>query len=245
MNLKDRIALVTGANRGLGLGFVHILLEKGARVFATCRDPESTHDLISLQKDFPDKLFIAKMDVTSDHEIDRIAKGFAQNFNKLDLLINNAGVNAKTLSKDNPDKLKNLSQLDRDLLLQMFNINSISPVMIAKSFLNSLRNSENSLIVNISSFRASFSDKNEEPNYGYTSSKVALNMMTKELMIELLPYGINTFAIDPGRVQTDMNYGEGELSILDAAGNIIEVIEKFEPSMNGRFLTNRGNLAEI
>lgn len=242
MQLNDKIVLVTGANRGLGFGFVQELLKKDAIVIATCRNPETSTELQDLKSGNTKKLFLYKLDISDDSSIDLFIEEFSKNFQNLDILINNAGVNSSTLSPQDPGKLKELAKLDRNLLLQMFNINTVSPIILVKKLLSFLEKANEALVVNISSMRASFQDKNDKANYAYSSSKVALNMMTRDLTFDLNPYKIKCFCIEPGWVKTDMNKGIGEIKPQESAKKILEVIENFQEAKNGKFLGLNGDL---
>jgi NAD(P)-dependent dehydrogenase (short-subunit alcohol dehydrogenase family) len=233
---KDQIILITGANRGLGFGLVKQFLQSGAIVIATCRNPVTSSDLKNLKSNYSNNLIIEKLIVDDESSIKTLQTNLNSKINHIDILINNAGVNSKTLSPENPDKLSKLSSLDKDLLLKIFDINAISPMLLTQSLLSFLQKSNKAFVINISSFRASFEDEDYKPNYGYAASKVALNMFTKHLARELKHTNISTFAYDPGWVQTDMNGGEGELTIAEAAERLLKRIESFDGGDNGVFL---------
>jgi NAD(P)-dependent dehydrogenase (short-subunit alcohol dehydrogenase family) len=238
-----KTVFITGANRGLGLGFVKVLLEKGNyKIFASCRKPSESGELLNLKIQNPSRLFILELDVASDDSITNAIHEFAKIETKLDILINNVGINSDTATGGKPELARKLESLDRDILLEMFNVNTVAPILLAKSLKEQLSQGDNPLVVNISSSRASFADKGSSANYGYRASKVALNMMTNELALELKPLGINTFCIEPGWVKTDMNDGEGELTPEESAARIVKTIESFDESKNGKFLSLDGEL---
>lgn len=240
-----KTVLITGANRGLGLGMAKEALSRGYKVLVTCRDPENASELKEMHGRLQGQLVILRLEVTSDDSIKELLTSLESIVDSIDILINNAGVNSVTLSPESPKKLRNLMSLDRNLILKMFDINTVSPIILAKNLLRFLKKSENPLIVNISSFRASFGDIEEEPDYAYTSSKVALNMMTRELSMELNPENINCFAIDPGWVKTPMTKGEGDYTPEESAQTIFNTIENFNSKNNGKFLNTNGSLAQI
>lgn len=233
---KDKIILITGSNRGLGFGLVNQFLHSEAIVVATCRNPEIASNLKDLQIEYSNNLIIEKLIVDNESSIQDLRKKLLSQISRIDILINNAGVNAKTLSPENPNKLRKLADLDKDLLLKIFDINAISPILLTKNLINFLQKSDQALVINISSFRASFDDDDEKPNYGYSASKVALNMFTKHLAREFKNTNISTFSYDPGWVQTDMNNGEGDLTIQQAAKRLLGRIKNFQASENGEFL---------
>lgn len=232
-----KTALVTGANRGLGYGFVQHLLGEGYIVFAGTR---------KLTEDLPkeENLFWIELDVTSDESIAQAFSFVKEKTNKLDLLINNAGVNKDTLSKWPKEVVSDLEHLNRDALLEMFNINTIGPILVTKQFL-SLLVVEPSFIINISSCRASFHDEfeNVTGNYGYRASKIAFNMMTFCSVFDL-PENVKTFVVHPGNVKTGMNpYGENEP--IDRAKKIMKITENWKEEFNGKFMRHDGSLYSL
>ena len=97
----------------------------------------------------------------------------------------------------------------------------------------------NSFLINISSERASFENKNTHANYGYRASKVALNMITQCLLFDL-PQNVSTFAVHPGWVKTDLN-PSGVLSPEESARSILHILDTWDSSMNGAYLDTDGS----
>lgn len=224
-----KIALVTGANRGLGLGFAEVLALKGYVVYAGMR---STVGFKSLAENITPIL----LDVSDDNSIQKAAASIRSEGKSLDLIINNAGLNKDTATSGHKELVTQLSDLDRDALMRMFAVNTISPLMVMK-YMAPLMTSQGS-IINISSQRASFADENSNANYGYRASKVALNMFTF-CSLHDLPSNIQTFAVHPGNVKTDMN-PRGELSPQESARSILHILDNWQPTMNGNFLNYDG-----
>ncbi len=229
----QKAVLITGANRGLGLGFVKYFLEVGYKVFAGTRNTESFPDLKSAN------LFIIKLDMSNDDSIKEAIKEISMNTNQLDFLINNAGVNKDSVA-DDKSLVSDLENLDRQILLKMFDINSISPAILTKYALPLLQRSKLGYVINISSCRASFKDEhvNSSANYGYRASKAALNMMTFA-SIHDLPENIRTFSVHPGNVKSDMNPW-GETEPVEAAKQIIQITGNWKDDYNGNFLRFSG-----
>lgn len=238
--MNSKVALVTGAGRGLGFAFVKRLLSEGYRVVAACREGSTP----ALQEIASENLTVLQMDVEDDASIEQTIQRVSQITPSIDLLINNAGVNSDTVSPDNPNKVRMLEELDRSLLNKMFNINAIGPVMVTKAFLPLLKSAPQGFVINISSERASFNERHKDHNYnnyGYAASKAALNMYTYDLAHDLQRHGISIFCLDPGSMKTDMNPG-GEISPDQAAEKILSIYNNFTPELNGRFLDNTGKL---
>lgn len=234
----NKYALVTGGNRGLGLGFVNTLLSQDYYVFLCARDISK----IDIKVVNNNKCIPVSLDVTDDTSIKNSVIKVSKYTDKLDLLINNAGVSKDTIVLNQKEKVSNINHLDRELLLKMFNINTISPFMIIKSFLPLLSKSSNPFIINISSARASYKDEwgFDSINLGYRGSKAALNMMTYALSYEL-PKNINIFSVDPGDVHTDMNC-EGQSKPTDTAKQIMNIVTNWNPKNQGKFLRFTGEV---
>ncbi len=225
---------ITGANRGLGYGFVEYFLNQGYQVFAGTRKitgslPENKN------------LIWVECDVTDDESIQKAFESVSSKTNNLSFLINNAGVNKDTISEGDKNLVSKLGHLDRNALINMFNINSISPIVITQKFIPLLNDSP-SYVINISSARASFHDGHagSTANYGYAASKVALNMFTFCSESEL-PTNVRTFAVNPGGVKTDMN-PDAESEPVEKAEKIVNITKNWKDEYNGNFLHHDGTL---
>lgn len=225
--------LITGSNRGIGRAFVDLYLAQGYKVFAGVRRlSDALPDSPNLQQ--------VLIDIEDDESIGNAFETIKTEAGSLDILINNAGVSKSTATGDQPESVSRLDALDRSKLLHMFDVNTVSPIIVAK-YAVPLMTNPNSFIVNISSLRATYDNsKNGNGNYGYSSSKLALNMMTLCLVHDL-PGNISTFAVHPGSVQTDMNPG-GSMKPEDSASAISAIIHDLKPELNGKFLNYDGSL---
>ena len=227
-------AFVTGANRGLGKGFVDYLLDTGYTVFGGVRKfPKETNK--------NKNLIYIQLDVTDDTSIDLAVNNVSKHTNKLDLLINNVGISKDSTKLFNVSSVSRLDMLDRKSLLKMFDVNSVSPMIIISRFLKLLQ-SDSSFVINITSSRASYQDEyeNQTGNYGYRGSKCALNMLTYNSTWDL-PANIKIVAVDPGSIKTDMD-PEGDNFPYDQAKKIIDIINNWKDEFNGKFLRYSGEL---
>jgi NAD(P)-dependent dehydrogenase (short-subunit alcohol dehydrogenase family) len=237
MKNQNKSAFITGANRGLGKGFVKYFIGEGIKVFAGVRNLESVDDSY---KNNP-LISIVKIDVSDDSQIKDAVRKVSSETNSLTYLINNAGMNKDSATNGKKELVCNLNKLDRKSLLKMFDVNSVSPTMVTKAFLNLLKN-EDSFVINISSCRASIKDEyqNSNGNYGYRSSKAALNTMTLSSLFDL-PKNVKTFAVHPGGVLTDMN-PRGDHDAQEQAEKIVSISnnENWREEFNGQFLRYNG-----
>lgn len=223
-----KYALVTGANRGLGKGFVDYLVDNGYFVFAGVRTIKPNYKN-------NDNLQYVQLDISSDKSIDEAFNAVESKTENLDLLINNAGLNKDSVTNGHKELVCNVKDVKREPLLEIFNVNTISPLIVIQKFLPLMKNNP-SFVINVSSCRASFHDEFEgdNPNYGYAGSKVALNMFTYGLTKEL-PENVKTFAVHPGSVKTDMNQ-QGDQEPYDQAEKIIEIAKNWQDKFNGKFM---------
>jgi NAD(P)-dependent dehydrogenase (short-subunit alcohol dehydrogenase family) len=224
-----KTALVTGASRGIGKALVEELESKGYFVFAGMRE-------ISKSPFKSNAIIPVALDVQEDTSIEDAAKIVAEK-GPLDIVINNAGASIAPGGKK--EHLTVLSEVRREALLTMFDINSVGSLIVTKYFVPLMTN-ENSFIINISSDRASFENENTNANYGYRSSKVALNMFTQCLLFDL-PKNISTFAVHPGWVKTDLN-PYGVISPAESAQKILHILAMWKPALNGAYLDTDGSL---
>lgn len=225
--------LITGANRGIGLGVVRTLLDDSdARVFATVRNPDNADDLNELRTRHADRLTILPLDVTDEQSIKASVDLVHYHTDALDVLINNAGID--------PDG-QGVEVLTTDLFLHVLHVNSVAPFMIAQAYIDLLKAGTNPRIINISSEMGSLTDRTYGGSHAYCASKAALNMITRGLAVDLWKHGIITISLDPGWVRTDMGGTSATLSIAESAYGVIGVIRGLTEADNGRYLAYDGS----
>lgn len=225
-------ALITGANRGIGLELTRQLLKQGSRVFATCRRPEQADGLHALADKFGGQVTILPLDVTDDAMVKGVKTAVLTQTSSLDLLINNAGILYRNESVDNFDPAK---------MRRSFDVNVVGAMQVTAQFVGLLRLGTNPRIINISSQLGSLLAMDR--NWGdvsYNSSKAALNMVTRKLAHDLASDGITIIAIHPGWVQTDMGGPNAAVSIPDSAQGILAVAESLSQKDSGKFYTYSG-----
>lgn len=221
--------LITGANRGIGLGLVRRYLELGERrVFATCRRPDAASELQQLAGQHGDRLTVLPLEVTDLDSIAAAAKQVAQQIDGLDLLINNAGINPKDGSQD-------FAAITPETMLNVMNVNVVGPLMVVKGFVDLLKAGNNVRLVNISSQMGSLTNRPNGGPYAYCSSKSALNMVTRTLAADLKPYGVTTITVHPGWVRTDMGGPNASLTAEDSTHSMVAFFDTLNASHNGLF----------
>lgn len=236
MNTK---ILISGANRGLGLGFVKASLDRGYTVFAGCRNPDKSDELKELEIKFKDRLFIISLDPTKLESIQNAVNEVKLKTSKLDILVNNAGMNSKSSGVDPAVHLQ-LGKLQSEPMLAMFHLNSIAPLIMTQEFLDLLTASGKGRVINISSWFASLSIP-QKGNYTYSASKAALNMLTKILANDLVKFNIIPIVVNPGWMKTDMGGKSANLEPIDSAKSILELSENLKTEDAGKFFNHDGS----
>ena len=207
------IALVTGANRGLGLETARQLGKLGYFVFLTARDEsKAAAAAASLVKDGIKAEALA-LDVTRPETIAAAAQVVEKRFDHLDALVNNAGVAGGGFETP-------ISQLSVDDVLQTFKTNTIGPMQVTQAFLPLLKKAKSPRIVNVSSGMGQLSDM-QKGAPAYRVSKTALNAITKLFAIELQDIAAKVNAVCPGWVRTDMGGPSAHRSVEEGASGIV------------------------
>lgn len=217
MQDTSRIALVTGATRGIGLQTVRQLAEAGVHTLLAGRDRNrAVEAALKLQADGLPVEAIA-LDVTDDASIADAVGTVEARHGRLDILVNNAGILID-------ESGKRVSEQTAVTWRKTFDTNVFGLIAVTQAFLPLLHKSSSGRIVNVSSILGSVA-LNADPSSpiydfkvpAYNVSKSAVNAWTVQLAYELRDSRIKVNTIHPGYVKTDMNAGEGELDIADGA----------------------------
>ncbi len=219
--------VITGSNRGIGLELVRQHLQKGDKVYATCRNPEAATDLNNLQPAYPDSLVVLPMDVISAEAIRSVAHTINGLESGLDLLINNAGVGG--------DNAK-LCNIEPDDFSQVLAINTLGPLLVVQAFTQLLKGGQRPVAASISSRMGSISDNHSGGYHAYRASKAALNMVNCCMAQELAPHGIISVVLHPGWVRTDMGGESAPLLVDQAVAGILQVVDGLTAADNGNFI---------
>jgi len=218
------VALVTGANRGLGLEFTRQLLESGYTVHATYRT--SKGGLVDLRHP---KLHLHSMDVRNVKEI---ASVLQQIETGLDLLVNNAGVS--------DGRWVSIEDIDFEKVAEVMDINAVAPVRVTQQALPLLDQNGGGTVVMLSSLMASIADCHSGKSYAYRASKTALNMFTVAMKKELMGRNISLLLVHPGWVETDMGGPHAPVKTDESVRGILERIEEQTLPLSGRFVEYTG-----
>ncbi len=230
-------ALVTGADRGLGLAMTDLLLHEGWEVFAGQYMPKET-GLAALLEQFPHTLHIIPLDISSDESVDRALATVSAMTNDLNLIANIAGIMASTIVEaEVRDSLTGdgtiFDPMNSEALLRLFNVNTLGPMRVTNRFVNLLLAGEGDrTLVNISSEAGSIQTPTVERDfmYGYCMSKTAVNLQSKFLQRSLAPKGVRVFNIEPGYMKSFIITGtyraEAAVECADSAKGIYKMIRE-------------------
>ena len=242
-------ALVQGASRGLGLGFVHALLARGHHVIATCRDPAGATALQTLRAEHPTRLTTLRLDVEDEPSIEAAAAAAAGLTYGLDLLLNVAGL----LHADGLKPEKRLAQLDPAALTRLFAVNAIGPALVVKHLRPLLIHGRRAVVANLSARVGSIGDNRLGGWYGYRASKAAQNQLTRTMALELgrRSKATITVALHPGTVATELSApftarrpADRIFPVERAVRQLLTVIDGLTPDDNGRFIAWDGSPIE-
>lgn len=222
-----KIALVTGANKGIGFEISRQLGKKGFTVLIGARDAQKGKAAAdSLKKENIDAIFLP-LDVSKKESILDAKQWVEKTYGKLDVLINNAGIISH----------KNLYEADSQEMTDVLQTNFHGPLLMNSIFLPVLKKASNARIINLSSGMGAMDDLSG--TYGsYRLSKAGLNMQTILLASELASIGIKVMAMCPGWVQTDMGGKSAPRSVEKGAETAVWLAEAAEVE-TGKFYRDK------
>jgi NAD(P)-dependent dehydrogenase (short-subunit alcohol dehydrogenase family) len=220
--------LITGANRGIGLGLVERLVLRGDKVIACARKPDAD-PLALLAAKYPDRLSPHRLDVTDSASMAALTAALAGQ--PIDVLVNNAGIRG-------PERQ---SALDMDFMgfAETLVVNAIAPLRVSQALLPNLEAGTKPRIVMISSIMGQLS-RPMAGDVAYCTSKTALNKVMQALALELKDAGIAVAALHPGWVKTDMGGARAPLAVGESARNLIATIDALTLEKTGSFLNYDG-----
>jgi len=226
---------VTGANRGLGLEFSRQYAAAGWNVIATCRQPRQAAELQALAEQYP-LITIAKLDVTDDAQVDRIAMEFAGQ--PIDVLLNNAGIYG-TLEK------QTLGTFDFEEAKRVIDINAFGSLRVSEALLNNVLASNQKKIISLGGGMGTQSiGRMFGGHYFMKMSKSAHLMAMGVLQTDLKGTDAMVVMISPGRVDTQLMRDSGwtgpSISAAESARLVIERIALLTPDTNGRLIMTNG-----
>ncbi|MCA9005560.1 MAG: SDR family oxidoreductase [Planctomycetaceae bacterium] len=192
-DLTGRVAIITGGSKGLGSAMAEGLASAGADLLLTSRNQDEVEATAAqIQSDYGNKVIGMAADVTDPEQVAAMTKRAISEFGKIDILINNAGINIR-----GP-----IDEITLEEFQDVQNVNVTGPWLCVRSVVPHMKQAQYGKIINLASTLGLVGMSNRTP---YTSSKGAMVQMTRALGLELCEYGITCNAICPGPFLTPMN----------------------------------------
>lgn len=211
--------VITGANRGIGLAMAVIWKARGERVIATCREPSVELEALGVE-------VIDGVDVGREDGVINLRSGLHET--PVDMLYNNAGIMHN----------ENLEDMNFEQIEEQFQVNTLGPLRATMALLPNMK--EGSKVGLMTSRMGSIADNTSGGRYGYRISKAGLNAAGKSLAHDLKPRGIAVAILHPGWVQTDMTGHSGNLTVEQAAENLIARMDALDLDNTGTFWHSDG-----
>ena len=224
------VAVIVGANRGIGLGVVREFLRRGWSVIATARHPETATELKSLATASPGKLEILALDLSNTGQVDKFAGGLAGR--KLDAVLINGGTAG-------PDHMSASQATEAEIGLLMVT-NAVAPIRLARALAGSVRE-KTGVLAFTSSIMGSVALNTDGYHELYRASKAALNSLSRGLWTEVQGRGITLLNLHPGWVRTDMGGPSAPVSVEESARGLVGVIERESGKHHHVFVSFQGD----
>jgi len=213
--------LITGANRGLGLGFVRHYLQAGDNVWACHRS-----DIGGLAALATPALQLLRWDVACDDEPDGKLP------DSVDLLINCAGIYGP--GKDG----QSLAKVTAEDMQEVFNVDCIGPLLVVQRLHR--RMASGGVIANLSSKMGSSADNSSGGTYAYRAAKAGLVIVSKSMAVDLASTGVHVITMHPGWVRTDMTHQTGLIDVQESVRGMANVISRAQDYAPGAFVAFDG-----
>ncbi len=230
--MTKKIAIVTGALRGLGLATATALADHEYQVIVTGRHSEKGKKTVSEMNSLGQEASFFFLDASDPISIETFANEIEKTFKSVDVLINNAGIFV-----DSESDLTEISALAASLLKSISN-NAVGPYLLAHRLMPLLKKSTAGRIVNVSSGMGQLSEM-DGGYVGYRLSKTALNAVTRILHSEAEGSRVLVNSICPGWVKTDMGGPEAERSIAEGIDTIVWAATLPAGAPSGQFFRDR------
>jgi NAD(P)-dependent dehydrogenase (short-subunit alcohol dehydrogenase family) len=226
----DRVALVTGANRGLGLETCRALLRGGMRVVMTGRDEAALERARLGLGDSSGRLIAVPMDVVDVKSITAARRAIVERFGRVDVLVNNAAV---LLYED-----KSVLSIPPEGFRQTFETNLFGVIEVCRAFVPAMAEHRYGRIVNVSSGAGQLANMSTYAP-AYSMSKAALNAFTRILAHTYRARGVLANAVDPGWVRTDMGGPSAPRSVEEGVDTTVWLATLPDKGPTGGFFRNR------
>ncbi len=244
---QSKVALITGANKGIGRATAELLAAQGATVLVGARDPRRGEEAAAAVRAAGGDAHAVVLDVTDPATVRAAADWIGDRFGRLDVLVNNAGItgSGQAAPQDALDRVP--SAVDVERVRAVFDTNVFGVITVTNAMIPLLRRSAAARIVNLSTHAASLAltatvdgPLADLPSAAYSPSKTALNALTLQYANELRPENILVNAVAPGYVDTDINGRTGFLTPAEGAAVVVRLATLGDDGPTGGFLSADG-----
>lgn len=227
-------AVITGANRGIGLELATRYATDGWKLYALVRRSSAELDRLAADTD----VTIILADLVDDASLAEAAGNIPDT--TIDLLVNNAGTMGNGSFETDGLKFQSFGRFDRDEWRSVFEINVFTPQSLTELLADRLAAAERGVVVTISSMLGSNELNTFGSLYAYRASKAAVNAIMKSMGIDLGKRGIIAVALHPGWVQTDMGGANADVTVTDSVAGLRQVIAALTLDDAGSFIAYDG-----
>jgi NAD(P)-dependent dehydrogenase (short-subunit alcohol dehydrogenase family) len=238
-NFGKKIALVTGANRGIGFEIVRQLAQHDVHVLLSGRNPQAVARAVDRLKAEGLSVDGVVLDITNEQQVAECVSYVEHKYGRLDILVNNAGIRIEQYGRQPTEQPLHLWR-------ETFETNLFGAVSVTVGFMPLILKSEAGRIVNVSSLLASLATHTNPDSYAYSpmfkslpaysASKSAINSWTIHLAFELKDTLVKVNAVHPGYTKTDMNEGEGDLDIPTGARTSVQMALLNKDGPSGKYI---------
>ncbi len=225
-----KTVLITGANRGIGLGHARAFAQRGVEVFATARTLATTDDLHRLAQAHPGRFTVLHYDAQDPDAPARMKAALADT--PIDLVLANAGARGESGQA--------LGNIHVDGVLDLIRINALAPLKLVEALIYNITLSERKLVAFQSSQMGSIGNNQTGDRYDYRLSKVALNMIAKNVANDLKPRGVTVVALHPGWVQTRMGGQNAPVTLQASVAGQQKLFDSLTMAQSGQFFNYDG-----
>ncbi len=232
MKLQDKIAVITGAGKGIGKATAELFIKEGAKVVLTSRNIADLEQIVSDNESNQDNITIIAGDISKEDTIGKVVDETIGKFGKIHILVNNAGFSVF-------DNMVDSKTEDFDAI---FNTNIRALYLVTKGFLPSMIKEQSGTIINIASIAGK---QGFATGTIYCASKHAVMGLSRALMLELRQYNIRVCAICPGSVATDFFRAESQTTLSSTKESVLSAEDIAETILLAASLPGNAMIGEI
>ncbi len=229
-DVAGQTVIVTGSNRGIGLGWVKHYLNAGDSVIATCRTPEEATDLIALKEEYGNKLLVVQLELANEEDFKRLGDALAGHNVCIDIAINNAGSGSG----------KPFGEWDSESFAITFEVHTIGSALFAQMVTPLLKDGAKMVLTSSGVGSITRANRQNEMD-AYAIAKAGVNMLARRLSVRLADRNIVVVAVTPGSVLTGMN-PNGTISVEESVGLMSSTLDKLTMEDSGGFFHNNGTV---